>query len=404
MLTRSDYSALVAAQASRSLLSFSTTLTVLVAIALIVGAFIIFNAFSLVVAQRRRELALLRCLGASRAQLALVVTGEAAAVGLIASVAGGGPRTGVRPSVLRNLVQRSGTVLPTGPLQLHWTSALICLAAGTGVAVLASDRPGRAGRLGYLRSWPCARTRWPKAQLAHPARRRLAAVGGHRWGRAGDRRVDRWPTRRSGRRCRAPGARNRRSGPGGGGILGRRPGLADGQGVGLHRCPGPSERRPASGEDGGVGAAVVVGVALICALAVIASSARASSNDELSRTVLADYVLTAAGAGPSGGGPGVVPPMAPGVVARLRAEPGAGGGLTLLLSDLFGGRSWIRLGRHHRPVLLPRVVGLGPLQGSLAGLRAGGVAIEKSLAQAPVAGTWARFCHSPSSPRTAARK
>ena len=88
VLTRSDFSTLSPHRPRAIFLSFSTTLTVLVAIALIVGAFIIFNAFSLVVAQRRRELALLRCLGTSRAQLALVVTGEAAAVGLAASVVG----------------------------------------------------------------------------------------------------------------------------------------------------------------------------------------------------------------------------------------------------------------------------------------------------------------------------
>jgi hypothetical protein len=129
-------------------------------------------------------------------------------------------------------------------------------------------------------------------------------------------------------------------------------------------------------------AAVVVGVALICALAVIASSARASSNDELNRTVLADYVLTAAGAGPSGGGPAVVPPMAPGVVARLRAEPGVGvvSPSSYLTFSVDGrGSDW---GATIDLSTYSRVVGLGPLQGSLAGLRTGGVAVEKSLAAA----------------------
>ena len=149
-------------------------------------------------------------------------------------------------------------------------------------------------------------------------------------------------------------------------------------------------------------AAVVVGVALICALAVIASSARASSNDELSRTVLANYVLTAAGAGPSGGGPAVVPPMAPGVVARLRAEPGVGvvsPSSYLTFSVDSRGSDW---GATIDLSTYSRVVGLGPLQGSLAGLRR--VSRSRKVWPARAAGTSARCCRSPSSLRTAAQK
>jgi putative ABC transport system permease protein len=380
VLTRSDFTALVAAQASRSLLSFSTTLTVLVAIALVVGAFIIFNAFSLVVAQRRRELALLRCLGASRAQLALLVTGEAAAVGLAASVLG--LALGLVSALgLRDLVQASGTVLPTGPLQLHWSSALVCLAAGTGVAVLASivpaEQAGRVPALVALRLDPVV-----ESTLAHPARRRLAAVVAI----------------------------------GGAGLLigaligGLPAGVVVGTGLLILGIAGLGQTAAAVsagalgwpiakvwGFTGALGrqnavrhpgrtaasaAAVVVGVALICALAVIATSARVSANDELDRTVLADYVLTAAGAGPSGGGPGVVPPMAPGVVARLRAQPGVGvvSPSSYLTFTVDGrGSDWgatIDLSTYNR------VVGLGPVQGTLAGLRTGGVAVEKALADA----------------------
>ena len=383
VLTRSDFSTLVAAQASRNLLSFSTTLTVLVAIALIVGAFIIFNAFSLVVAQRRRELALLRCLGASRAQLALVVTGEAAAVGLVASVLGLALGL-VSAVVLRDLVQASGTVLPTGPLQLHWPSALICLAAGTGVAVVASivpaEQAGRVPALVALRQDPVA-----EGKLAHPARRRLATVvaisgaglvigaliGGLPAGVvagvvllvAGIAGLGQAASAFSAGALGWPIAKMW----GFTGALGRQNAV---------RHPG---RTAASA------AAVVVGVALIVALAVIASSARASSNDELSRTVLANYVLTAAGAGPSGGGPAVVPPMAPGVVARLRAEPGVGvvsPSSYLTFSVDSRGSDW---GATIDLSTYSRVVGLGPLQGSLAGLRRGGVAVEKSLADTRLA-------------------
>ena len=66
----------------------SSVLVVLGAIVLFVAAFLVVNTFSIVVAQRTRELGLLRCLGASRAQLMGSVLAEALVVGLIAAVAG----------------------------------------------------------------------------------------------------------------------------------------------------------------------------------------------------------------------------------------------------------------------------------------------------------------------------
>lgn len=58
------------------------------AIALLVGTFIIYNTFSMIVAQRLRELALLRAIGASRAQVGRSVVTEALVVGLIGSIIG----------------------------------------------------------------------------------------------------------------------------------------------------------------------------------------------------------------------------------------------------------------------------------------------------------------------------
>ena len=57
-------------------------------VAILVGAFIIFNAFSITVAQRLREFAMLRSLGATRRQVLLTVLGEALLMGVFASVVG----------------------------------------------------------------------------------------------------------------------------------------------------------------------------------------------------------------------------------------------------------------------------------------------------------------------------
>ena len=59
-------------------------------IALFVGSFIIFNTFSIVVAQRVRELALLRAVGASRVQVLASVLGESLVIGVLAAAGGRG--------------------------------------------------------------------------------------------------------------------------------------------------------------------------------------------------------------------------------------------------------------------------------------------------------------------------
>ncbi|WP_245667903.1 ABC transporter permease [Actinomadura macra] len=67
---------------------FRTFLLVFALISIFVGAFIIFNTFSMLVAQRTRELALLRAIGAARPQVTRAVIGEAVAVGIVGSTLG----------------------------------------------------------------------------------------------------------------------------------------------------------------------------------------------------------------------------------------------------------------------------------------------------------------------------
>src|SRR5690606_4286001 len=66
----------------------NTFLLVFAAIALVVGTFLIVNTFSILVAQRSRELALLRALGASRGQVSRSVLTEAFVIGMIGSTLG----------------------------------------------------------------------------------------------------------------------------------------------------------------------------------------------------------------------------------------------------------------------------------------------------------------------------
>jgi putative ABC transport system permease protein len=115
--------------------------------AVLVGAFIIFNTFSITVAQRRREFALLRSLGASRAQVLRGVTAEALALGLAASVAGLLAGLGFA-RLLGGLFDAAGMGIPRGAMELAPRTIAIGLTVGVGVTMLAAIVPAvRATRV-----------------------------------------------------------------------------------------------------------------------------------------------------------------------------------------------------------------------------------------------------------------
>lgn len=109
-------------------------------IALFVGVFIITNTFAMLVAQRSKEIALLRAIGASRHQVTRSVLIEAAIIGLVASMAGFllgiSIAAGMRAAM-------SGTSIPDGPLVITPSTGLYALMVGVGVTVIAAWLPGR---------------------------------------------------------------------------------------------------------------------------------------------------------------------------------------------------------------------------------------------------------------------
>ena len=124
----------------RSFSLLSTVLVVLGAIVLFVAAFLVVNTFSIVVAQRTRELGLLRCLGASRAQLMGSVLGESLMVGLIAAV--GGVVLGIVGAVaLLRALPGVGLDLPSVSPQIHVSAVIVPIALGTGATLAASILP-----------------------------------------------------------------------------------------------------------------------------------------------------------------------------------------------------------------------------------------------------------------------
>jgi putative ABC transport system permease protein len=121
---------------------FSTALLVFAGIALFVGGFIILNTFSILVAQRTRELALLRALGASRRQVMTSVITEAFAVGLFASVVG--LCLGVLVAIgLQSLLKAFGIDLPAAGVVLRPRTFVASFVVGVGVTVVSSISPAR---------------------------------------------------------------------------------------------------------------------------------------------------------------------------------------------------------------------------------------------------------------------
>jgi putative ABC transport system permease protein len=111
-------------------------------IALFVGAFVIANTLSITIAQRMREFATLRTLGASRRQVLWSVVVEAFVIGVLGSVAGLFLGLGLA-KVLNSLFVAIGIDLPQGSTVFATRTIVVSLLVGTIVTLVASIRPAR---------------------------------------------------------------------------------------------------------------------------------------------------------------------------------------------------------------------------------------------------------------------
>ena len=121
---------------------FNTFLLVFALIALFVGSFIIYNTFSVIVAQRTRELALLRALGARRRQVVGSVMLEALVVGFVASALG--VLCGIALAMGLNVLLRNiGFSGPQTPIVVPASAVVSSLAVGTLITLAAAILPAR---------------------------------------------------------------------------------------------------------------------------------------------------------------------------------------------------------------------------------------------------------------------
>ncbi|MFC9548592.1 ABC transporter permease [Streptomyces sp. NPDC056956] len=125
-----------------SMSGLKQALLVFAGIALFVGTFIIANTFTMLVAQRTRELALMRAVGASRRQITRSVLIEAFVVGTVAAVAGLLAGVGIGAG-LRSLMGALDAPMPDGPLVISPGTVVSAFAVGILVTMLAAWLPGR---------------------------------------------------------------------------------------------------------------------------------------------------------------------------------------------------------------------------------------------------------------------
>jgi putative ABC transport system permease protein len=259
-------------------------------IALFVGSFIIWNTFSMQVAQRTRELALLRAIGATRRQVMRAILAEAVVLGLVASAIGILLGLGMARG-LSAVMTAFGFVLPTASLRIQPSTILIGFLVGTVVTIVAAVAPARRATrvlpIEALRDSAPTTQKFSRVRLALGLVLATAGVGALMWGLYG-----------SGSALLIPV-----------GVVGVVFGvttlapmivlpLATVIGAPLKRFGVPGDlarqnamrnpRRTAS-----TAMALVIGLALVGAVTVFASSLKASFSDILTTSVKADlYVIT----------------------------------------------------------------------------------------------------------------
>ncbi len=121
---------------------FNTFLLVFAGIAVFVGAFIIQNTFRIIVAQRTRELGLLRAVGATGAQVRAMVLYEALVVGAVASILGLVVGAGLAVA-LESALGGLGIAFPEAPLALQPRTILVAVVVGVAITVVSATVPAR---------------------------------------------------------------------------------------------------------------------------------------------------------------------------------------------------------------------------------------------------------------------
>jgi len=342
-------------------------------VALFVGSFIIVNTFSIILAQRTRELALLRCLGASRRQVLRSVLAEAVIVALISSLIGIG--FGVLVAIgLNNAFKALGIDLPqTAPVVAPRT-IIVALVVGLGVTLLAAIMPAiKATRVPPV----AALQQEAHAAPTHHTWRRvvtgtvvtLAGIGlllAGLFASTGNRLIN-----------IASGAVIIFLGVGFLSPLVARPlarllgwPFAHWAGEPGKLARGNAMRNPR--RTASTAAALMIGLALVSFVTIFAASLKSSSNKILDEAVAADYILS----GPSNSQVG----FSPQVVQRISQQPEIESATGIRFGVFKLGSKTNQL-QAIDPATFPKTVRTDMVSGNLSNLASGDIALRKDVAK-----------------------
>lgn len=345
---------------------FTTVLLVFAGVALLVGSFVIWNTFNVLVAQRRREVALLRAVGGTRRQVLGGVLLEAATIGLLSGALGLLAGVGLAAGI-RSLLGLVGVDVPTTSVAIEPRTVVAAFAVGVGVTCVAALLPAwsaarvapmealrdvvpvadSSGRVRHTAGWGVLLT--GLALLAA-----CAVVGNQRWWTVGAA-----LTAFLGLVFVGP-------------MLAR--GLArlagHGRRGGAWRMAGRNVRR-SSRRAAATALALTIGLTVVSAVAVTASSLKDSVSEAVSGGNRSDLILEPAGAGMG---------ISPAVATRLRGRDDVADVVELReWSAQVGGKEQLVTGLDTAG--LDQVIDLGVESGSLADLRPGSVLVGTRQAE-----------------------
>ncbi|MGO4631002.1 ABC transporter permease [Streptomyces sp. 2RAF24] len=357
-----------ASVSGRFLTLFTTFLLVFSGVALLVSVFSIHNTFAIVVAQRTRENALLRALGAARRQVVAMTLTEAVAVAVLASGAGLLGGIGVAAG-LQALFPAIGFPFPEGDLVVKGLSLALPFAVGlavcVGSALLPAVRAGRTAPLAALRETAVDDSAASRTRTATGAGLLALAVGLVLVGVLGTPSL--WLAGTGAVLALAafvvlgPPASSYAVRILGGPLRGANRGLA-------RRNALRSPRRTAA-----TATALMIGVAVVSLFTVFGASLKATMDRTVSHSFAGDVAVSAPSFG--AGGSGLSPRLGPAVAALPQVETAVGLGRGVAEVDGRGRALTVT-----DPAALARTFDLGTVRGSLDGLGTDGLAVASSEA------------------------
>ncbi|MGW2014988.1 ABC transporter permease [Streptomyces sp. NPDC001927] len=347
---------------------FTTFLLVFSGVALLVSVFSIHNTFAIVVAQRTRENALLRALGASRRQIVGSTLVEAVAVGLVASAVGLLGGIGVAAG-LQALFPAIGFAFPEGELVISGLSMALPFAVGllvcVGSALLPAVKAGRTAPLAALRETAVDDSGASRVRALVGTGLLLAAVAVVLTGVLATPSL--WLASAGAVLALAafvvlgPVASSFAVRILGGPLRGANRGLA-------RRNALRSPKRTAA-----TATALMIGVAVVSLFTVFGASLKATMDQTVSRSFAGDVAVSTPAFG--AGGSGLSPRLAPALAELPEVETAVGLGQGVAEIDGEGRALTVT-----DPAALARAFDLGDVRGSLDGLGTDGIAVADTEA------------------------